>query len=194
MLWSRNVSNGKRHQPWDIDRWRLTSVVACAHCSFIVERGLCGSIRQILSWSERLVQVTLVMAWPHQLGDICCSMRASIMRHRSTVGYNSQGLHVSILACVHQLDETFVACMHWPGEVGQLKAASTKVFTHMTWFMHIWKETLENDMQHHPRINMHNLWSVCIIFATLTSTIKGTISQVLCASGKGRHPMVGNIS
>ncbi|KAG5614858.1 hypothetical protein H5410_014682 [Solanum commersonii] len=54
--------------------------------------------------------------------------------------------------CGHIGQETsVVACMHQPRDVGKWQAASTKVFTHLTWHVRIGQATSANDSQHQPR-------------------------------------------
>lgn len=56
-----------------------------------------------------------------------------------------------------------VVFIYWQERVSQRLGASTNVLMHLTWFVHIWKATSENDTQHHPKICMHNPWHVCTV-------------------------------
>lgn len=42
-------------------------------------------------------------------------------------------------------------CMLWLGDIGQWQDASTKVFTHLTWFVRIWQLISDYDLQQHLR-------------------------------------------
>ena len=171
------LANKKRYRPCDIGHgsptlfvscahfsvnvghWLPASVMACAHNSFTVESGLYALFRKISSWSERISKETLVVVCTHHSNDINSGLRASTKQHRRNTGYNSKGLHISIIMCVHRPGYTFVVCMHWQGDFGQRESSSTKLFMHLTWFVCIWKATLHNNMLHHPRKCMHNPWS-----------------------------------
>lgn len=137
-------------------------LVVCPHQLWLVH--IAHSLR---SWDVCIAHANFVMVRAHQSGDIYYSLRTSTKLHRSMKCYRNKGLHVSILACVHRLDEMFVSSMHCPGDVWQWRAASTKMLTHWTWFFHTWKEISYNDNQNHPRICIHKSWIVCIVFETL---------------------------
>lgn len=202
---------GKQHLPCDIGLGSPLLVMACAQCFVYVGFALPASV---LSWVNRLIHcwtwvmrfghANFFMVWAHRPGDINCGLRASIswnwllhVRINQVTSANGRlqqpRLHVSILACVLLLDDTFVAYMHTTGDVSQRQTRTTKVYENLIWFVYILKETSQNDMKNHPRIWRHNPWSVCIIFATSTSTIRGTIIQGLCALEKKHLSMVGNI-
>uniref|UniRef100_A0A3Q7GJ76 Uncharacterized protein n=1 Tax=Solanum lycopersicum TaxID=4081 RepID=A0A3Q7GJ76_SOLLC len=169
-----------------------------------IGRGLCKLLHRCLLWTARICcgfctfvhslssvgccigRVISLVACALRAGGIICVLSASTKRHRQMACYNNQGLHVSIFAYTHQLNDKFLASMHFPGDVVQQHAASTKVFTHLAWFMHIWKATPDKDMKYHTRR--------CTVFATSMSAIRGTITQGLCATGKWRRPMDSALS
>lgn len=185
--------------------------MACAQCYVYVGCVLPASVLSCVNrlihcwtWVMRFSQANFFMVWAHRSGDISCGLRASIswnqllhVRINQVTSANGRlqqlRLHVSILACVLLLDDTFVAYMHTTGDVGQRQTRTTKVYENLIWFVYIWKATPENDMKNHPRICRHNPWSVCIIFETSTLTIKGSIIQGLWALEKKHLSMVGNI-
>lgn len=169
------------HCSIDVCRGMPAQFVACVHRSVIIGCGLCASVRGIHPWIERIGKATFVVACVHWTSDIN-------QRHE-TISCTYQSWRVcinsttSIMACAHQLNDIFqcqaksymasiyqtwresidwatqvVACIYWQGDVDQRHAAM--VSTHLTWFLHIYKETKDNDIKLHPRICIHNPWRV----------------------------------
>ena len=53
-----------------------------------------------------------------------------------------------------------LACMHRPNDVGQLKEASGMFFTHVMWFVYIWKDTSDNGMHSSPVVCVHRMRNI----------------------------------
>ena len=112
------------------------------------------------------------MTCVHWLNDISLGLRALEREYRKIVRTISQGLHASIVACMYWLGDigrglniSFRRCRPIAGSTSQSLHASNVVCAHLSTEVRKWLALSSKECT-------HNLWHVCIDWATLSS-VKG---------------------
>lgn len=176
----------KHAQKWHVHIWKATSTndmhheLRLAHIPYVV----CTQARLFVPWFQCIDQATSPLACAHRQseigqrqvtatnvytlnGGVC----AQIHRHQncptqsghatsSNGGKNQhrpsriiRGMRVRLGDAGHCMQLLLDDMGHW-------QDVSTKVFKHLTWFVHIWKPTSNYDKQLHSR-HVHITYVVC---------------------------------